>query len=110
MSSTTQPTILITGATDGIGLALARIYQERGARLILVGRRSLDRLDGALFSPSSYCQADLSHDDSAEKIARFLYREGIEQLDLLIHNAGLGFYGASETQSLKSVRELVAVN
>ena len=39
-----NPVILITGATDGIGLTLARLYAKSAARLILVGRRSLQKL------------------------------------------------------------------
>ncbi len=103
-------TILITGATDGIGLALARIYQTRGARVILVGRRSLDQLDSTLFTTTTYCQADLSHADCAESITHFLHTQGIQQLDLLIHNAGIGSYGPTEKQAPEKIRELVTVN
>ena len=46
----TRLTVLITGATDGIGRALAGIYRARGDRLVLVGRRALDSLQGGLFS------------------------------------------------------------
>lgn len=105
-----QPTILITGATDGIGLALASAYDASGARLILVGRRPLDRLEAPLFTANSYCQADLSQADCAEKIVLFLNEQGIERLDLLIHNAGLGYYGLPEEQSADSIKELTAVN
>jgi len=103
-------TILITGATDGIGLALARLYQTGGARVIAVARRPLDQLDSALFSAETYCQSDLSEADCAEPICRFLEAQGIQEIDLLIHNAGVGEYGAVDAQSAAHIRQLVAVN
>ena len=45
--SQNQQTILITGATDGIGLALANHYSSLNYRLILIGRRDLSQLDGS---------------------------------------------------------------
>lgn len=54
-----KKTVLITGATDGIGRALAKIYQSRGDRLILVGRRALDTLNDALYTKNTYCRTDL---------------------------------------------------
>jgi len=109
-TSTTQPTILITGATDGIGLALARRYHEAGARLILAGRRSLDELDDPLFTAESYCQVDLSEDGCAEKMAAWLAERDIDTLDLLINNAGIGFVGEIADQTPENIRELEAVN
>jgi len=52
----------------------------------------------------------LSKPDCAEVIAAFLERHGIDNLELLIHNAGLGYYGKPETQSAESIDELLNVN
>ena len=57
--------VLITGATDGIGRALAEIYRGRGERLVLVGRRALDSFECGLYSDETYCEADLSEADRA---------------------------------------------
>lgn len=103
-------TIVITGATDGIGRALAAHYRQLGARLVLVGRRPLAELDGALFSAHTYCQADLRADDCAERIAAFLAANGIDRLNLLIHNAGVGYVGAVGDQPVDDIRDIVAVN
>jgi short-subunit dehydrogenase len=106
----TARTILLTGATDGIGLALARIYHAQGERLILVGRRALDTLDPALFTPQRYCRVDLALPYCAGIVEQFLKTRDIQSIDLLIHNAALGYYGATATQPAHSIHERVAVN
>ncbi|MEZ4673317.1 MAG: SDR family NAD(P)-dependent oxidoreductase [Caldilineaceae bacterium] len=103
-------TILITGATDGIGLALARRYQMAGHRLILIGRRALADLADPLFSAESYCQADLVEPNCTAQISSWLHTHNITAVDLVIHNAALGYVGTTATQPEASIRELVQVN
>lgn len=102
--------ILITGATDGIGLALARAYQQQGAKLILVGRRPLSELDPELFSPRCYCQSDLSMPQSAAALSSWLHEQHISELDLVIHNAALGYIGPVTRQSASNIKTLLQVN
>lgn len=103
------PTLLITGATSGLGLALARLYTSK-ARPILVGRKPLSDLDDPLFNSETYCQCDLSKPDCAEVVEAFLDARGVTSLDSLIHNAGLGYYGEPAQQSAASIDELLQVN
>ena len=105
-----RKTVLITGATDGIGRALAEIYRERDERLVLVGRRPLDLLAGGLFREEAYCEADLSEADCADKVCSFLRSRRIDALDLAIQNAATGYYGSVADQSVADIREIVAVN
>ena len=112
---TNPPTTLITGATDGIGLALAHHYQQQGHRLILVGRKSLSELahlkpTNALFTPQTYCQVDLNDPQAVIYLETFLQAQGIETVNLLIHNAGTGYYGPFAKQSDDSIKQVMRVN
>jgi cyclic-di-GMP-binding biofilm dispersal mediator protein len=103
-------TVLVTGATDGIGLALAQQYVSQNARLVLLGRRAPSALDPALFRPDRYCQVDLSEPGADERVVQWLAEHGILALDLAIHNAGVGYVGPLATQTPASIRSLVDVN
>jgi short-subunit dehydrogenase len=105
-----MPTILTTGVTDGIGRALARHYAAAGARVLGIGRRPLDATPSGIFTPDTYCLADLAQPESAEIICGFLDNQGVDRLDLLVHNAGMGWYGPISEQTQESISELLAVN
>lgn len=107
-SSPVGPVVLITGASDGIGRALSRIYRARGARVIGVGRRP-----AAMVSPdlrSDYCRVDLAQPFAAALIAEFLRQHGVGRLDLLVHCAGIGSYGAVDAQTPEEIDALLNVN
>lgn len=91
-----RQTILVTGATDGLGRALAGELAARGATVLLHGR-SPDRLEdavGELGAVSgtdrlrSYL-ADFSSLDNVRTLAAALVRDN-ERLDVLVNNAGIG--------------------
>ncbi len=103
-------TILITGATSGIGLALAQIYQQQGARLILIGRRPLETLSDPLFSSDVYCQADLAQPDCHLTIDRWLAEHQLEAIDLVVHNAGIGWVGGTDEHAPADISEMLQVN
>ena len=97
---------LVTGASAGIGKALAEQLAAGGAHLVLTARRR-DRLvelgrklAAAHKIRTEVIAADLADPDAPEKIFAFTREKSIE-VALLINNAGFGSYGefaASETQ------------
>jgi NAD(P)-dependent dehydrogenase (short-subunit alcohol dehydrogenase family) len=86
-------TVLITGSTDGLGLALARRLADDGARVLVHGRdrAKLDRVVGELsgggHEPRGYL-ADLSSLDQVRGLAREVAADH-ESLDVLVNNAGI---------------------
>jgi uncharacterized protein len=106
---------LVTGASAGIGVALAEDLATGGTKLVLTARRK-DRLDElAQRLASNYrvqtevYAADLADSNAPEKIFAFTKGKGIE-IDLLINNAGFGQYGELTTIETTRLLEIVQVN
>ena len=91
-------TALITGASNGIGLELAKIHASKGGDLVLVARNKfkLDEIKIELekqFKISVYTIGkDLSLTNAAQEIYDETNKENI-QVDYLINNAGFGDFG-----------------
>jgi uncharacterized protein len=91
-------TALITGASNGIGLELAKVHAEKGDNLVLVARNKskLDELKKEI--EESYnikvfiIGKDLSFPDSAKEVFDEVKQKNIS-IDYLINNAGFGDYG-----------------
>jgi short-subunit dehydrogenase len=106
---------LITGASAGIGVALAEELASGGTNLVLTARRK-DRLDelarrltAAHKVRSEIFPADLADPTAPEKIFSFTKEKGIE-IDLLINNAGFGAYGEFHSVEKQRLLDMVQVN
>ena len=75
--------VLITGGSNGIGLAIARAYQEAGASVVITGRKATAGDYDHDLSDFIYRQLDVNSQDALVELA-----EGLDKLDILINNAG----------------------
>ena len=105
---------LVTGASSGIGLELARQLASRGAKLILTARRR-DRLEAlaAEFAKQGtetrILAEDLNDPDAPRRIHAATAGAGIA-VDILINNAGLGRYGEFRSNPIEQELSQVRVN
>jgi short-subunit dehydrogenase len=105
---------LVTGASSGIGAALARELAGCGANLVLTARRR-DRLEALAAelegrgTPTRIVVADLNDPNAPQQI--YDATEGSRlTIDILINNAGLGQYGAFHTSQVEQELSQVRVN
>jgi uncharacterized protein len=98
-------TVLLTGATGGIGHAVARELHGRGARLILTGRRAevLEELAAEL--NAQVLAADLAN---RAEVERLLVQAGA--VDILVANAGLPGTGLLEDFTIEELDRVLDVN
>ena len=82
---------LVTGASGGIGAAIARSLHAQGAGVVLSGTRrdALDALAAELGSRVHVCPADLSDPAAPEALVAAAERESGQGLAILVNNAGL---------------------
>ena len=104
--------IVITGASTGIGRALAKEFALQGARLSLGARRTelLEELRNELSETEILIQKT---DVSIESDCRQLIDETIKrygQIDVLINNAGISMRAIFEDVDLKVIKQLMDVN
>ncbi|OFZ53735.1 MAG: hypothetical protein A2428_04085 [Bdellovibrionales bacterium RIFOXYC1_FULL_54_43] len=96
--------VLITGASSGIGAALAREFAKMGAKVALAARR-LDRLEAlnreltSLGRSSVVLECDVTREGDVESAARRT-RESFGKIDIVVANAGYGVVGNVEGISL----------
>lgn len=104
-------TALVTGATGGIGRLLVEGLIERGYRVVGVAR-SEERLRKLREGMSSfeYVVADLSNENFSDKILEGLERLGVEEVNLLVNNAGFAVRKPLLEHSSEELEKLFRVN
>lgn len=109
------PVLLVTGASSGIGAAVARRFAEEGYRLALAARR-LERLEAlaqelrAQGGQALPVAADLSRPEDIQRLTKVALEE-YGQIDILFNNAGLGRLNWLEAlEPVEEVQAQIQVN
>lgn len=107
-------TVLITGASAGIGEACARVFGEAGAKVSLAARRQdrLDKIAKELKEKGILCTVkatDVSQEDQVKSLVDHTIAE-FGRIDILINNAGLGCEGHIADVNIDFVKQIVNVN
>src|SRR3954454_3939709 len=111
----TRQTALITGASGGIGLELARVFAAHGYDLVLVARSGgkLEELAGELRTrhgiEARVIAKDLARPESPEELFRELETAGVT-VDVLINNAGFATFGPFVAADLHAELEELQLN
>jgi short-subunit dehydrogenase len=115
MNRATSETVLITGASSGIGLELAKCFAADKSNLILVARstEALEKLAGELRGQFGVqvevLTADLSLPATARRIFSELQSRGVA-VDVLVNNAGFGLHGEFLRLPVPRQLEIIHVN
>lgn len=102
------PTVLVTGASSGIGAATARLLLERGWRVFAAARR-LEAMEPLAAMGAEVLALDLSQERSRQELVDQLTAK-VGALDALVNNAGFAEVGPLETMALERARAIFEVN
>ena len=106
--------ILITGASSGIGRQAAIDFANNGAMAIILVGRSESKLTGVAALINSKCETmvrvcDISNKTEVIKLGRdVIHRFG--RVDVLVNNAGFGFFGKVQDQNIEQIESVTATN
>lgn len=108
--------VLITGATSGIGLALARVFARKGFNIVMVSssEKRLIRAQKSMKErfdrvKTEIIAQDLSVAGAAKKVYDKVSDMGIE-IEILVNNAGYGLIGSSESIDMEKDERMLYLN
>ncbi len=116
MENTTEKTVLITGATSGIGRELTNLFAKDGYNLVLVARSGdslrliADEYEQQFGIKATTIAQDLADPKAADAIYEQTQQQGIT-VNILVNDAGMGEYGKFATETdLQKELDIVQIN
>ena len=107
-TNTNQKVILLTGASSGIGYDTAEALAKQGHKVYAAARR-VERMEPLRQYGVEPLSMDVTDEQSmVQGVQAILDREG--RIDILINNAGYGYFGAVENVPIEDARNQLEVN
>lgn len=101
--------VIITGASEGIGRATAKLLASRGARVVLAARNAERLAELAEELPGSFAvPTDMRKPEEVAHLVAAAAKFG--RIDVLINNAGRGMYGPVATADIDEYRDIMELN
>jgi len=105
--------VLITGASSGIGASFAKYLAGKGMQVFMTARREerLEALSREIYETgglAQYLAGDIGSAEFRTRLMETVHAKG--PLDVLINNAGFGWYGYYHQMQWQDARSLLAVN
>ena len=111
MSDQDKPVWFITGCSTGFGRELARATLDRGYRVVVTARRPADVADLAVGREARALVLQLDVTKPEEIAAAVAAAEAkFGRIDVLVNNAGIGYFGAVEESDDAEVRRMFEIN
>lgn len=104
--------VVITGAGSGLGASLAFKYNELGNHVTLMGRTK-EKLEqvAKTFNDSNYSiyPLDISSPSNVKEVFAEIVKD-VGQIDILINNAGVGYFNLAENITTDQVNQMIDIN
>ncbi len=111
----TQPYVLITGATSGIGYELAKVFASNGYNLVIVARKELELEKTATELQRDYLinviaiAKDLFERQASFEVYQYLKERGVD-IEILVNDAGQGQYGEFVDTDIYRELDIIQLN
>jgi NAD(P)-dependent dehydrogenase (short-subunit alcohol dehydrogenase family) len=106
---------LVTGASKGIGLEIARAFAENGAHVVICARqqpsldKAVDELGKSAKGKVGGYAADVSKSADVRRLFEYADNE-LGGLDILVNNAGVGIFHAAAEMSVEEWDQVIGIN
>jgi len=107
-------TIVITGASTGIGRQVAVDFAKRGVKALAIVARNKDRLNDVASEIKDLCDCLILECDVTDKVQVHSMAQNVLEkfgkIDVLVNNAGIGILGKVQDQTLEEIEAITSTN